>query len=72
VGGQVRLANEGEGAVRAFEAFLVLVGFLGGAVVTADVSVDAEGVLVWIEPFTFRARDPLGFLLCKKCFSICR
>ncbi len=69
MGGQVRLADEGEGAVRAFEAFLVLVGLLSGAVVAADVSVDAEGILVRIKPFTFRARDPLGILLYKKNVS---
>ena len=49
-----------------FEAFLVLVGLLGGAVVAADVRVDAERILVRIEPFTFRTRDPIGFLLYRK------
>ena len=60
VGRQVRLANQGEGTVGAFEAFLVLVRLLRRAVVAADVSVNFESVFVRVESFALRAGDPAG------------
>jgi len=60
VGGEVRLADQGEGAVRALQPFFVLVRLLRRAVVAADVGVNPEGVLVRVESVALRAGDPVG------------
>ncbi len=60
MGGQVRLADQSEGAVRALQPFLVLVRLLRRAVVAADVGVDLEGVFVRVESVALRAGDPIG------------
>ena len=60
VGGQVRLADQSEGAVRALQPFLVFVRLLRRAVVAADVGVNPEGVFVRVESVALRAGDPIG------------